>query len=90
MKTRILKAVFPMLAFVFAITAAFAFAPADESLLTFYSGHKKVGVNCIDVSITCQDDQTSVICKDAPVNGNTLYRYLGPTNCPQQLWKPMP
>lgn len=77
-----------MLAFVFAITAAFAFAPADDAPPTFYSGHKKVGITCVDQGITCQDEQTLVICKDAPVNGNTLYRFLGPTSCSQQLWKP--
>lgn len=88
MKTRILKAIFPMLAFVFAITAAFAFAPADELPPTFYSGHRKVGVSCVDQKINCQDEQTTLICKDA-ADVNTLYRAIGPTNCPQQLWKPM-
>lgn len=87
MKTTILKAVFPMLAFVFAITAAFAFAPAKDSKSAPFFGHRKIGVQCIDTGVQCQDVATPVICKDG--SNNTLYKYLGPTNCPDQLWKPM-
>ena len=88
MKTRILKAVFPIVAFVFAITAAFAFTPVKDDAATNFSGHRKVGTQCVDALVQCTDVNTTVICQDA--SNNTLYRFLGPTNCPNQLWKIMP
>lgn len=86
MKTRILKAVLPMLAFVMAITASFAFKPAADSSLANFPGHKRVGSNCINASVQCTDQNTGVICKDA--DDNTLYKYVSLTSCPTQLWMP--
>lgn len=86
MKTRILKAVFPMLAFVLAITASFAFKPAADSSLTNFPGHKRVSGNCINASVQCTDTNTGNICKDGA--DNTLYKYVSSTSCPTQLWMP--
>jgi hypothetical protein len=88
MKTRILKAVFPMLAFVFAITAAFAFKPASDSSVTNHPGARKSGATCIETSVQCTDVNTTVICRD--LSNNALFKYVGPTQCPDQLWKIMP
>jgi len=87
MKRKIVKAIFPMIAFIFAITVAFAFTPADRSADALYVGYKRVGVNCVATDVICTDVNTGVICKDA--SNNTLYRFISPTQCPEQLWKPM-
>ncbi len=88
MKTIILKTVFPVLAFVFAITGALAFKPVTNSGLLTHSGAKKVGDKCIKTNVQCTDVENSMICRDASLN--PLFRYIGPTNCPDQLWKVTP
>ena len=86
MKTTILKTVFPLLAFVFAIAGAFAFKPAPDSAVTNFFGAKKIGLNeCQITSVDCTDVNTGVICKDGTV---TLYKMISGTSCPNQLWRP--
>lgn len=87
MKSKVIQMVFPVIAFLFAIASAFAFNFRNDSMVTLYSGHKKVGVMCVDTGIMCTDVNTQVICKDA--TGATLYKH-GPTSCFEQLWKPLP
>jgi len=77
-----------MLAFVIAITASFAFKPASDSSLPPFTGHKRVGTDCINANVQCTDQNTGTICKDG--SNNTLYKYVSLTSCPDQLWKPMP
>jgi hypothetical protein len=85
MKTRIFKKVFPLMAFVLAITGAFAFKPAPKSEVTNWAGAKKVGVNeCQITTVQCTDVIHVQFCTDAGAN---LYRMLGPTSCPDQLYK---
>lgn len=86
MKTTIVKTVFPAMAFICAITAAFAFSPASEGAVALVNGAKKVGLQCENTTIQCSTTATSMICKDA--SGDSLFRYIGPTSCPDQLWKP--
>lgn len=74
-----------MVAFVLAITAAFAFTPATDSGVTLHFGAKKVGATCVQTSTQCTDVPSAMICKD--ISNNALYRYIGPTSCPDQLWK---
>lgn len=88
MNRKIIKTIFPAFAMLLAIGVAFGFKTSRHSNATLYSGHKKVGVNCVDTGIICTDDGGSVICKDG--SNNTLYRFLSATNCPQQLWRAMP
>ena len=74
-----------MVAFVLAITAAFAFKPATDSAVAFHLGARKVGSTCVQTQTNCTDVQNPMICKD--VSNNALYKYIGPTSCPDQLWK---
>ena len=87
MKTRILKSVFPLLAFIFAIGASFAFKPAPSSADAPFLGARKVSLHdCQMTSIQCTDVNTGIICKDK--NNVTLYKFINGTSCPEQLWKP--
>ena len=85
MKTKIVKTVFPAMAFICAITAAFAFSPAPEGAAALVLGATKVGSQCTNTNTSCSVQQTPMICKDA--SGNSLFRYIGATSCPDQLWK---
>lgn len=87
MKKQILKMILPIFAFVVAITTAFAFKKADDSTEALYIGHRKVGLNCVSTDVVCTDINTGVICRDS--SSNTLYKFISPTFCPDQLWKPM-
>lgn len=78
----------PTIILLLAIITAFAFNSRNNNLLALYSGHKKVGVMCVDTGVLCTDENTQIICKDA--TGATLYKHVGPTSCAQQLWKPVP
>lgn len=73
------------MAFVIAITSAFAFKPAADSAFTFHLGARKVGSTCIQTQQNCTDVQNLMPCVDT--NSNTLYKYVGSTSCPDQLWK---
>lgn len=86
MKTTILKAVFPLLAFVFAIAGAFAFKPAPNTADSDFFGARKIGLNeCQITSVECTDVNTGVICQDGT---ETLYKMISGTSCPDQLWRP--
>jgi hypothetical protein len=86
MKTRILKTVFPLVAFVFAIAVAFAFKPAPDSADTNFFGAKKIGLHeCQITSVECTDVNTGVVCQDGTA---TLYKMVSGTSCPNQLWRP--
>ena len=84
MKTKIFKSVFPMLAFLIAISGAFAFntVPAKKTTTQFI-GHIKVGSDCEESSIMCQDVFNNQPCQSG---GNVLYKLNGST-CPNQLWR---
>lgn len=84
MKTRIFKIVFPMLAFLIAISGAFAFnnAPAKKSAQQFI-GHIKVDSDCEETGVLCQDEFNGKPCQSG---GTNLYKLNGST-CPNQLWK---
>lgn len=82
MKTRIFKTVFPMLAFIIAISGAFAFSAAPSSkVVTQFIGHKLA--DCEETGVMCQDQIVTTPCQSGSVN---LYRLNG-TTCAQQLWK---
>lgn len=86
MKTTILKTVFPLVAFVFAIAVAFAFKPAPDSADTNFFGAKKIGLHeCQITSVECTDVNTGVVCQDGSA---TLYKMISGTSCPNQLWRP--
>jgi hypothetical protein len=86
MKTTILKTVFPLVAFVFAIAVAFAFKPAPDSADTNFFGAKKIGLHeCQITSVECTDVNTGVVCQDGTA---TLYKMVSGTSCPNQLWRP--
>jgi hypothetical protein len=86
MKTTILKTVFPLVAFVFAIAVAFAFKPAPDSADTNFFGAKKIGLHeCQITSVECTDVNTGVVCQDGTA---TLYKMISGTSCPNQLWRP--
>ena len=86
MRTTILKTVFPLVAFVFAIAVAFAFKPAPDSADTNFFGAKKIGLReCQITSVECTDVNTGVVCQDGTA---TLYKMISGTSCPNQLWRP--
>lgn len=86
MKTTILKTVFPLLGFVFAIAGAFAFKPAPDTAYDTFFGARKIGLNeCQITSVECTDVNTGVICQDGT---ETLYKMINGTSCPEQLWRP--
>ena len=72
------------MAFVIAITSAFAFKPAADSAFTIVNGARKVGSTCTQIQQSCTDVQQLMPCVDNL--GNTLFKYVGPTSCPDQLW----
>ena len=86
MKTTILKTVFPLLAFVFAIAGAFAFKPAPDTVDDNFFGARRIGLNeCQITAVECTDVNTGVICQDGT---ETLYKMISGTSCPDQLWRP--
>lgn len=87
MKNKIVKLIFPLLAFVLSITAAFAFPSVDHGADAVYIGYKRVGLNCVATDVICSDANNGIICKDA--SNNTLYRLNGTGQCTEQLWKPV-
>jgi len=82
MKTRIFKKVFPMLAFIVAISGAFAFSstPTTKAAAQFI-GHKPQ--DCEETGVMCQDNTVTTPCQSGGVN---LYKLNGST-CPNQLWR---
>ena len=87
MKTQIFKSILPVIAFVSAITAAFAFSSAPNEMSSLVNGAKRVGSQCTNTNVQCSTAASAMICKDA--SGNNLFRYIGATSCPEQLWKPI-
>ena len=86
MKTKIFKMGLPMLAFMFAIVASFAFKPMPNEAVTDYFGAKQISHDaCSITTVKCTTINTGVPCTDSGVN---LYRMLSATSCPSQLWKP--
>ena len=87
MKTKFFKSIFPVLAFMIAITGAFAFskAPATEAdALLPVMGHYKVNDICQPV-IECQDDLETTACKFGTQN---VYRKISNTSCDTGiLWR---
>lgn len=88
MNQTIMRIILPVGVIFMAIGIAFGFNKWDDGTLVFYSGHKKIGLNCIDTNVMCTAEGGTIICKDA--SKNTLYKYIGATNCPEQLWRPSP
>ncbi|WP_296151162.1 DUF6520 family protein [uncultured Flavobacterium sp.] len=86
MKARVMKAVFPLAAVVFAVAGAFAFssAPQAKGAATFI-GVARVGESeCEESAVLCQDIDNNDPCFDGAV---PLYKMVGETSCPNQLWR---
>lgn len=88
MKTKIFKTVFPIMAFMIAIAGAFAFNVAPEEnteVVAQFLGHYKVGATCTDSGVMCQEENNNIPCTSS--TQPALYKKLGNTNCPNQLWR---
>ncbi len=86
MKTRIFKTVFPVIAFIMAVTAAFAFSnvPSEDADLAPFVGHYKQNNQCASSGVMCQDDTDTGACTFGSV---ALYKRISGTNCGAPLWK---
>jgi hypothetical protein len=86
MKTKFFKSVLPMLAFAFAIFGAFAFnTPAESRGATEFIGHIKVNdEECTETDELCQDVDNNVPCTQGT---EQLYKMVGGTSCPDELWR---
>jgi hypothetical protein len=74
-----------LLAFVIAISGAFAFskAPADKPVTQFIGYIKNSNGSCTQTAVMCQD----VFNNDPCVSGATHLFKLNTTTCPNQLWR---
>jgi hypothetical protein len=86
MKTKIFKTIFPMLAFMMAITAAFAFskAPADKAVFQVIGHIKNSNGSCTPTDVMCETVKFDTACVNS--SSTVLYRLSG-TTCPNQLWR---
>lgn len=87
MKTRILKSVFPVMAFLVAIAGAFAFSSVPEgnaNAVGQFIGHYKVNGVCENSGIMCQDEYNTGACQLGSI---PLYKKLSNTSCATPLWR---
>ncbi len=84
MKSRILKAAFPLFAFMIAIFGAFAFSTAPAEKAANHFGAIPMPGYCEETAVVCTDIVRPNLCKQGTVN---LYKISG-SSCPDQLWKP--
>lgn len=85
MKTRIKKAMLPLVVAIMAIAGAFASnysVVEDNATLMDRPGYRLQGTVCVNASITCTTITSTVLCTDG---SNTLYDWNG-TSCPTALF----
>ena len=86
MKRRIFKTVFPVIAFIMAVTAAFAFSavPSENTDKAFFVGHYVQNNKCVSSGVMCQDDVDTGACTFGTI---PLRKQISGTNCGALLWK---